>query len=146
FQYSFLDEDFDKLYRTEMRLGKIFTVVTFLAIFIACLGLFGLAAFEAAQRTKEMGIRKVLGASVSGIVLLLSKEFTKWVLLANIIAWPVAYYAMNRWLQNFAYRISFGLWVLILSAGLAFIVALLTVSYQAVKVSLANPVDTLRYE
>jgi putative ABC transport system permease protein len=146
FQYSFLDEDFDNLYKAEMRLGKIFTVVTLMAIFIACLGLFGLAAFEALQRTKEMGIRKVLGASAAGIVLLLSKEFTKWVLLANIIAWPVAYYAMNRWLQNFAYRINIGPWMLILSAAVAFIVALLTVSYQAVKVSLANPVDTLRYE
>jgi len=146
FQYSFLDEDFDNLYKAEMRLGKIFTVVTFLAIFIACLGLFGLAAFEALQRTKEMGIRKVLGASAAGIVLLLSKEFTKWVLLANIIAWPVAYYAMNRWLQNFAYRINIGPLIFIQSAVLALLVALLTVSYQAMKVSLANPVDTLRYE
>jgi len=146
FQYSFLDEDFDKLYRAEMRLSRIFTVVTFLAIFIACLGLFGLAAFEAVQRTKEMGIRKVLGASTTGIVMLLSKEFTKWVLLANIVAWPVAYYAMNRWVQNFAYRISIGPLVFIQSAVLAFIVALLTVIYQAMKVSLANPVDTLRYE
>lgn len=146
FQYSFLDEDFDNLYKAEMRLSKIFTVVTFLAIFIACLGLFGLAAFEAVQRTKEMGIRKVLGASAAGIVLLLSKEFTKWVLLANIIAWPVAYYAMSRWLQNFAYRINIGPLIFIQSAVLAFIVALLTVSYQAMKVSLANPADTLRYE
>ena len=146
FQYSFLDEDFDNLYKAEMRLGKIFTVVTFLAIFIACLGLFGLAAFEALQRTKEMGIRKVLGASAAGIVLLLSKEFTKWVLLANIIAWPVAYYAMNRWLQNFAYRINIGPLIFIQSAVLALLVALLTVSYQAMKVSLANPVDTSRYE
>ena len=146
FQYSFLDEDFDNLYKAEMRLSQIFTVVTFLAIFIACLGLFGLAAFEALQRTKEMGIRKVLGASAAGIVLLLSKEFTKWVLLANIIAWPVAYYAMNRWLQNFAYRINIGPLIFIQSAVLALLVALLTVSYQAMKVSLANPVDTLRYE
>ena len=146
FQYSFLDEDFDNLYKAEMRLGKIFTVVTCLTVFIACLGLFGLAAFEAVQRTKEIGIRKVLGASVAGIVLLLSKEFSKWILLANIVAWPVAYYAMNRWLQNFAYRINIGPWVLILSAVLAFVVALLTVSYQAVKAAFADPVDTLRYE
>jgi putative ABC transport system permease protein len=146
FQYSFLDQDFDNLYRAEMRLGKIFTVVTCLAVFIACLGLFGLAAFEAMQRTKEIGIRKVLGASVAGIVLLLSKNFSKWVLLANIVAWPVAYYAMNRWLQNFAYRINIGPWVLILSAVLAFVVALLTVSYQAVKAAFTDPVDTLRYE
>jgi putative ABC transport system permease protein len=146
FQYSFLDEDFDNLYKAEMRLSKIFTVVTFLAVFIACLGLFGLAAFEAMQRSKEIGIRKVLGASVSGIVLLLSKEFTKWVLLANIVAWPVAYYAMNHWLQNFAYRIHIGPLVFIQSAALALIIALLTVGYQAVKAAFANPVETLRYE
>jgi putative ABC transport system permease protein len=146
FQYSFLDEDFDSLYKAEMRLGRIFTVVTFLAIFIACLGLFGLAAFEAEQRTKEIGIRKVLGASISGLVLLLSKEFTKWVLLANIVAWPVAYYAMNRWLQNFAYRIHIGPLVFIQSAVLALIIALMTVGYQAVKAAFANPVETLRYE
>ncbi len=146
FQFSFLDEDFDNLYKAEMRLGQIFTVVTVLAIFIACLGLFGLAAFEAVQRTKEIGIRKVLGASVSGIVLLLSKEFTKWILLANLIAWPVAYFAMNRWLQSFAYRIYIGPLVFIQSAVLALVIALLTVGYQAIKAAVTSPVETLRYE
>jgi len=146
FEYSFLDDDFDNLYRTEMRLGKIFGIIASLAIFIACLGLFGLVAFTAEQRTKEIGIRKVLGASVYGIVILLSKEFVKWVLIANIIAWPVAYYAMNKWLQDFAYRINMGVWIFILAGALALILALLTVSYQAVKAALSNPVEALRYE
>jgi putative ABC transport system permease protein len=146
FQYSFLDEDFDNLYKAEMRLEKIFGIVTSLAVFIACLGLFGLAAFTAEQRTKEIGVRKVLGASVSGIFILLSKEFARWVLVANVISWPLAYYAMSRWLQNFAYRTSIGLWIFLLAATLAFVVALLTVSYQAVRAALASPVESLRYE
>jgi putative ABC transport system permease protein len=115
-------------------------------VFIACLGLLGLAAFMAEQRTKEIGIRKVLGAKVSGIVLMLSKEFAKWVLIANIIAWPVAYFAMSNWLQNFAYRTSIGIWTFVLSAALALTIALLTVSFQAVKAATSNPVDSLRYE
>jgi putative ABC transport system permease protein len=105
-----------------------------------------LASFTAEQRTKEIGIRKALGATVSNIVILLSKEFTKWVLLANIIAWPIAYVAMNRWLQNFAYRINMGLGTFILAALLALIIALLTVGYQAIKTARANPVESLRYE
>jgi putative ABC transport system permease protein len=108
--------------------------------------LFGLSAFTAERRTKEIGIRKALGASVSGIILMLSKEFTKWVLAANIIAWPIAYYAMNRWLQNFAYRVNISLGIFILAALLAFIIALLTVGYQAVKSARANPINSLRYE
>ena len=146
FQFSFLDEDFDSLYRAEMRLEKIFGIVASLAIFIACLGLFGLAAFTAEQRTKEIGVRKVLGASTTGIIFLLSREFTRWVLVANVIAWPLAYFAMSRWLQNFAYRTSIGPWIFLLAAGMALLVALLTVSYQAVKAALANPVESLRYE
>jgi putative ABC transport system permease protein len=146
FQYSFLDEDFDSLYKAEMRLEKIFGIVASLAVFIACLGLFGLAAFTAEQRTKEIGVRKVLGASVTGIFILLSKEFVRWVLAANIIAWPLAYYAMSRWLQNFAFRTSIGLWIFLLAATVAFVVALLTVSYQAVKAAISNPVEALRYE
>ena len=146
FVYSFFDEEFDNLYKAEKRLGKIFGIVTCLAIFIACLGLFGLAAFSAEQRTKEIGIRKALGATLSNLIFLLSAEFTKWVLLANIIAWPVAYYAMNRWLHNFAYRISLGPFSFILAAVMAFCIALLTVSYQAVRAALADPVEALRYE
>ena len=146
FDYAFLDESFDSQYRAEERLSTIFSYFTLFAIFIACLGLFGLASFTAEQRTKEIGIRKVLGASVYGIVILLSKEFAKWVLIANIIAWPVAYYAMNKWLQDFAYRINMGVWIFILAGAFALIIALLTVSYQAVKVALSNPVEALRYE
>jgi putative ABC transport system permease protein len=146
FDYTFLDESFDRKYKAEEKLNKIFTYFTILAIFIACLGLFGLASFTAEQRTKEIGIRKALGAKISGIILLLSKESTQWVLLANIIAWPIAYVAMNRWLQNFAYRINISLGIFILAALSALIIALLTVGYQAIKAARANPVDSLRYE
>ena len=120
--------------------------MTPLAIFIACLGLFGLASFTAEQRTKEIGIRKALGASVSNIVIRLSMEFTKWVLVANIIAWPIAYFAVDRWLQNFAYRISIGIGTFITAALSAFVIAWLTVGYQAIKAARANPVEALRYE
>jgi len=146
FGYRFLDEALDNLYRAEQRIGTIFKYFSFLAIFISCLGLFGLASFMAERRTKEIGIRKVLGAQVSGIVVLLSKEFTKWVLIANLIAWPISYYAMNKWLQSYAYRTSLELWSFILGAGLALIIAILTVSYQAFKTALADPVQALRYE
>lgn len=117
-----------------------------LAVVIACLGLYGLAAFSAEQRTKEIGIRKVLGASVKNLVGLLSKEFLRLVIIANIIAWPLAWYAMNQWLQNFAYRINIAWWVFVLAGGLALLIALLTVAYQAIKAAVANPVKSLRYE
>ncbi|MCD6335189.1 MAG: ABC transporter permease, partial [Candidatus Latescibacteria bacterium] len=146
FEYSFLDDSFDKLYRAEDRLGKIFGSFSLIAILIACLGLFGLASFATEQRTKEIGIRKILGASVSGIVLLLSKEFTKLVLVSNLIAWPVAYWAMNRWLQDFAYRIPIGVGTFLLAGVIALVIALLTVSFQAIKAATANPVKALRYE
>ena len=146
FEYNFLDESLDNLYRSEMRISKIFRYFTALAIFISCLGLFGLASFMAEQRTKEIGVRKVLGASVPGIVLLLSKEFGKWVLVANIIAWPIAWYAMSKWLQNFAYRTNITWTTFIISAGIALLIALLTVSYKSIKAALANPVESLRYE
>jgi putative ABC transport system permease protein len=146
FHYVFLDESFDSLYRTERRMGLIFISFTLIAIFVASLGLFGLASFTAEQRTREIGIRKVLGASVSNVVLLLSREFTRWVILANVIAWPIAYFAMNRWLQNFAYRIELEIWIFILSGGIALTIALLTVSTKAVRAAVANPVDSLRYE
>ncbi|RIK70006.1 hypothetical protein DCC62_23205 [candidate division KSB1 bacterium] len=146
FQYSFLDEDFGRLYLNEERLAQIFRYSSTLAILIACLGLLGLAAFAAEQRTKEIGVRKVLGATVSQIVLLLSRDFAKLVGIAFVVATPVAYVAMSRWLQNFAYRteISFGVFLL---AGLAALgLACLTVSWQAIKAALANPVEALRYE
>jgi putative ABC transport system permease protein len=146
FDYFFLDESFDLQYRADEKLGLIFSNFTLLAILVACLGLFGLASFTAEQRTKEIGIRKALGATVSSIVILLIKEFTKWVLLANIIAWPIAYVAMNHWLQNFAYRIDIDLGTFILAGVLTLVIALLTVGYQAIKAARANPVEALRYE
>ena len=146
FNYHFLDEALDDLYRSEERIGTIFRYFSVLAIFISCLGLFGLASFMAEQRTKEIGIRKVLGATVSNIVLLLSKEFAKWVFVANVIAWPIAYYAVNKWLQGFAYRTTIGLWIFILAAVMVLFIALLTVSYQSFKAAMANPVNALKYE
>lgn len=146
FEYRFLDEQFDRTYRNEIRLGQIFGYFVVLTIFISCLGLFGLASFTAEQRTKEIGIRKVHGAAVSNIVFILSKEFAKWVLLANIIAWPVAYLAMNNWLQNFAYKTEIGFWVFVLSGCLALFIALLTVSSQAIRAATANPIEALKYE
>jgi putative ABC transport system permease protein len=146
FIYSFLDEDYYESFQEEESLGRLLTTSTFISILIACLGLLGLASYTAQQRTKEIGIRKVLGAPVSGIVLMLSQEFTKWVVIASIVAFPAAYFVMSRWLQNFAYRTSIGLWIFILSALLALVLAMLTVSFQAFKAATANPVDSLRYE
>jgi putative ABC transport system permease protein len=146
FEYHFLNEDFEEIYKSEGRMGEVFRYFTFLAIFISCLGLFGLASFMAEQRTKEIGIRKVLGASVSGITILLSKEFTKWVVVANAIAWPAAYFAMNKWLQGYAYRVELTLLTFALAGVLALVISVLTVSYQAIRAALANPVDSLRYE
>ena len=145
-QYSFLDERLERQYQAEKLFGKIFTVFVVLSLAIAGLGLFGLAAYAAEQRTKEIGIRKVLGASVASVIGLLSKDFVKLVLLANLMAWPIGWYAMNEWLQNFAYRINIGWWIFALAGGLALLIALLTISMQAVKAALANPVEALRYE
>ncbi len=146
FTYTFLDADLDALYHAEQTTSTLFSAFAALAIFIACLGLFGLASFTAEQRTKEIGIRKVLGASVADVVLLLSKDFLKLVALANLIAWPVAYVVAQKWLQNFAYRIDVGAGVFALAGGLALGIALLTVSAQAVQAALANPVEALRNE
>ena len=146
FTYAFLDEAYDNLYRTETQLGRIFANVTGISLFIACLGLFGLASFSTERRTKEIGIRKVLGASVPSVVLLLSGEFTRWVLVANLIAWPSAYWIMSGWLGRFAYHTRPGLLLFLLSGGAALLVALLTVSFQSVRAASADPVDSLRYE
>ena len=146
FRYSFLDDAFDKLYRTEIRMGQIFIGLTLIAIFVASLGLLGLASFNVEQRTKEIGIRKVLGASIPRVVLLLSKEFSKWVLLANVIAWPIAYLAMSRWLRAFAYRIEIGPWMFLASGAVALAIALLTISAKTVRAAASNPVYSLRYE
>jgi putative ABC transport system permease protein len=146
FEYYFLDEDFNKQYLAEERTGSLFGVFTILGQFIACLGLLGLAAFTTRQRTKEIGVRKVLGASIPGITFLVSKEFLKWVVLANIIAWPAAYIALNQWLNSFAYRAPIGIWSFIVSALLALLVAIVTVSYQSIRAAAANPMEALRYE
>ena len=146
FMYSFLDESFNQQYQADLRFGKVFSVFAGMAIFIACLGLFGLVAYTAQQRTKEIGIRKVLGASVVSIVGLLSKDFLKLVLLAAIVAFPLAWYAMSKWLEDFAYRIDMPLWVFLAAGILATIVACLTISFQAVKAATANPVKNLRTE
>ncbi|MFN0173129.1 MAG: ABC transporter permease [Saprospiraceae bacterium] len=146
FDYSFLDEDFGRLYEAEQRQGALYLLFAGLAIFIACLGLFGLAAFAAHQRTKEIGIRKVLGATVAGITGLLAKDFLKLVALAIIIASPVAYYFMQKWLADFAYRIDIQWWVFAAAGAAAVAIAFLTVSFQSVKAALANPVKSLRSE
>ncbi len=144
--YFFVDENFDALYRSEERLNKIFSSFSVLAIAIACLGLFGLASFLAEQRKKEIGIRKVLGASVGAVVGFLSRGFLKLVGLAVLIAWPIAYFAMNIWLRGFAYRTSLSPWTFLGSGSAALAIAFLTVSYQAIRAASANPVDSLKYE
>ncbi|KAA5542854.1 ABC transporter permease [Adhaeribacter rhizoryzae] len=146
YDYNFLDESFGRLYEAEQKQGLLFTIFAGIAILIACLGLFGLASFATEQRTKEIGIRKVLGASVSGIVAMLSKDFLKLVLLANIIAWPLSWYGMHRWLQDFAYRTNISWWIFGVATVLALVVALLTVSFHAAKAAVANPVKALKTE
>jgi putative ABC transport system permease protein len=144
--YYFLDERIDQQYRSEQKFHSMFSVMTGLGLLIACLGMFGLAAFTAERRTKEIGLRKVLGARVSDIVTLLSSEFVKLVLLANLIAWPLSYWAMSKWLQDFAYHIEVGYSIFIVAAITAFVVAALTVGWQAVRTATANPVDSLKYQ
>lgn len=146
FEYSFMDEEFNQLYAAETRTGRIFSVFAFLSIFLACLGLFGLSAYTTAQRTKEIGVRKVLGASVLSLVGLLSKDFLKLVFIAIVVASPLAWYVMNRWLNDFAYRTSISWWVFALAGTLAVGIALLTVSFQSIKAALMNPVKSLRSE
>jgi len=146
YEYSFLDQGIGNLYQAERKLGRIFGYFAFIAIFVSCLGIFGLASFTAEKKTKEIGIRKVLGATVSSIVILLSKEFSRWILLANIIAWPIGWYAMHKWLENFAYRTSLNPWLFILAGVLSFVIAALPIGYQSVKAALSDPVDSLRYE
>jgi putative ABC transport system permease protein len=146
FEYNFLDENLALQYKSEERFEKAFICFSVLAIFISCLGLIGLVSFTTEQKTKEIGIRKILGASVPGIISMFSKQFIILVVIANIIAWPLAYYFMNKWLQNFAYRIEISWWMFILSGVIALVIALITVSAQAIKAAFANPVESLRYE
>ncbi|UCE42105.1 MAG: ABC transporter permease [Candidatus Aminicenantes bacterium] len=146
FMYSFLDDEFQKLYRAEKRWSTIIRYSSFFAILISCLGLFGLSALSIARRTKEIGIRKVLGASVQGLASMMSLDFLKLVIFANVLSWPLAYYVMSRWLRSFAFRIDIKLGVFLLAAVIAAAIALLTVGLQAVKAAVANPVESLRYE
>lgn len=146
FEYSFLDEHFEQLYKADAQVSKIVSALATLAIIIACLGLFGLAAYASEKRVKEIGIRKVLGASVQNIVGLLSRDFVKLVLIANLIAWPLAWFALNRWLQDFAYRIDITWWVFVAAGLAALLIALFTVSFQAIKAAVTNPVQSLRTE
>ncbi len=146
FDYTFLDESFNQQYKNDELFGKAFGIFGGFAIFIACLGLLGLSLFATIQRTKEIGVRKVLGASVSNIVLLLSKDFIKLVMLAIVIAIPVAWYILHNWLQDFAYHIAVSWWIFGLAGMLAIIIALLTISFQAIKAAMSNPVKSLRSE
>lgn len=146
FVYSFLNDRFNNIYQSEQRIGQLFGVFAGLAILIACLGLFGLAALTTHQRTKEIGVRKVLGASVTSVVTLLLTNYLRLILIAMLIASPIAGYTMNLWLQDFAFRIHLSWWFFALSGGVALFVAILTVSYQAIKAALVNPVASLRSE
>ena len=146
FTYSFLDEDIAGQYQTERRWSRIVTYSSLFAVLIACLGLFGLATLSVSKRTKEIGIRKALGASVSGILLLISTEFVKLVMIAAVLAWPFAYFGMTQWLENFAFRVDISWWIFIVAGLAALLVALLAVGYQSIRAAVANPVDSLRYE
>jgi putative ABC transport system permease protein len=146
FDYSFMDDDFNKLYTVEQRTGQIFVTFAILAIFIACLGLFGLITYAAEQRVKEIGIRKVLGANVNSIVSLISKDFLVLICMASLVAFPLAWWAMRKWLQDFAYRVEIGWWAFAFAGIITVLIALLTISFQAVKAATANPVKSLRTE
>jgi ABC-type antimicrobial peptide transport system permease subunit len=146
FEYRFLDEEINNLYKNEQKVSKIINTATFLALFIACLGLFGLASYTAEQRTKEIGIRKVFGASIPSIFILLSKQFTRWVMAANIIAWPAAYIVMNEWLQSFAYHTSPNILIFVFAAVIVLTIAMITVSFQTVRAAMTHPIHSLRHE
>jgi putative ABC transport system permease protein len=146
FEYQFLDEHFEDVYRADTQVSKIVSILAVLAIIISCLGLFGLASYSAEKRIKEIGIRKVLGATVQNITSLLSRDFLRLVLMANLIAWPIAWFAVHAWLQDYAYRINISWWVFAIAGMAALLIALLTVSFQAIKAATANPVTSLRSE
>jgi putative ABC transport system permease protein len=145
-EFHFLDQNFARNYQSEQKQGSLLLVFTILAISIACLGLFGLVTFTAQQRNKEIGIRKILGASVTNIVNMLSKDLIKLVIIAAVIASPIAWWAMQSWLQNFAYRINIQLWMFALASGIAILIAFATIGFQSVRAALANPVKSLRNE
>jgi len=146
FEYQFLDEHFAEVYRADSQVSSIVGVLAGLAIIISCLGLFGLASHSAERRVKEVGIRKVLGASVQNIVAMLSKDFLKYVFIAALIALPLAWFSVNKWLQNYAYRVNISWWIFLLAVLVAMLIALITISFQAIKAAIANPVKSLRTE
>jgi putative ABC transport system permease protein len=146
FEYTFLDRNFEAKHQKEKRIGIIFLVFTSLAIFIACLGLFGLAAFTAEQRTKEIGIRKVLGASVNDVVLMINQDFMKLVGIANLAAWPIAWWIMKSWLEDFAFRIDFPWWIFLVAGTISLVIAFLSISFQAYRAADGNPINSLRDE
>lgn len=146
FDYSFLDAEFDALYRADQVMGKVFTVFTVLSVIVACLGLLGLAIYTAERRMKEISIRKVLGATVPNVVTMLSADFLKLIIIASVLAFPIAWYAMTNWLQGFAYRTNISWWVFAISAGITMLIALITISYQSIKAALTNPAGNLRSE
>jgi ABC-type antimicrobial peptide transport system permease subunit len=146
FQFEFLDDAFKRQYKNEQKIKTLFQAFSALAIFISCIGLFGLAAFIAQRRTKEIGIRKVVGASVWQLLILLSKDFTRWIVVATLIACPIAWYVMKQWLQNFAYRVEMSWWIYGLAGVMTLGIAWLTICWQAIRVAKANPVESLRYE
>ncbi len=146
FHYSFLDKNLEEQYHAEQTIQRVFTIFSILAVFIGCIGLLGLAAYSTQQRIREIGIRKVLGASISNIVVMLSKDFLKLVVIAAVIAFPIAWYAMHTWLEDFAYRASISWWIFLIAALLAAIIALATISFQAIKAAVSNPVKSLRTE
>ena len=146
FVYSFLDEEFENIYRRDLNTGEAVNLFSFLAIFIACLGLFSLASHSIEQRTKEIGVRKVLGAPIKLIAWMLVSDFVRLVLISNLIAWPLAWFASKKWLESFAYRIDIEIWAFLLSAFIALVVAMLTVSYHSIRAARSNPVDSLKYE
>jgi putative ABC transport system permease protein len=146
FQYFFLDQEFEKFYKEEKRTAKIALAFSVLAIFIACLGLFGLTSFATEQRAREISLRKVLGSSAKGIVLLFTKEVSVLIAIATIPAWLLSYFFLKKWLQNFSYHISLGPWEFLISMAIVLIIALITVSYRTYRASLINPADVLKYE
>jgi putative ABC transport system permease protein len=145
-EYKFMDETYGKMYSAEQKLSQLLWIFTLMAIAVGCMGLFGLAAFSAEQRTKEIGVRKVLGANVLNIVALLSKSFLKLVFIASLIAFPIAWWAMNNWLEDFPYRVAISWWIFGVAAVAALLIAFITVSFQSIKAATANPVRSLRSE
>jgi putative ABC transport system permease protein len=146
FQYFFLDQEFEKFYKEEKRTAKIAVAFSILAIFIACLGLFGLTSFATEQRAREISLRKVLGSSVRGIIKLFTKEVIVLIAISTIPAWVVSYFVLNKWLQNFSYHVSLSLWEFLLSMAIVLLIAIITVSYRTSRAALTNPADVLKYE